>query len=145
MSNTKLYLEDYSELDKWLDAAAFDSNEADMFPNCKTINEAKEFITKYLGVNHESKEYRENNMKFAKLFNSTKVGQILVLNSTDEPKVEIHFKPECLGVCNIGMEFNKGNLSEEDQYEKADEYFSKITLDNVEPVVIGLIDKLTQK
>ena len=84
-------------------------------------------------------------MEFAKLFNSIKVGQILVLNSTDEPKVEIHFKPECLGVCNIGMEFNKGDLSEKEQYEKADEYFNKITLEKVEPVVVGLIDKLTNK
>ena len=84
-------------------------------------------------------------MEFAKLFTSEKVGQILILNSTDEPKVEIHFKPESLGVCNIGMEFNKGTLSEEEQYEKADEYFEKVTLDMVEPVVVGLIDKLTQK
>ena len=82
-------------------------------------------------------------MEFAKLFNSEKVGQILILNSTDEPKVEIHFKPECLGICNIGMEFNKGDLSEDEQYKKADEYFEKITLDKVESVVIELIGRLT--
>lgn len=84
-------------------------------------------------------------MEFAKLFESEKVGQILVLNSTDEPKVEIHFKPEVLGVCNMAIEFNKCDLSEDEQYKKADEYFEQVTIDKVEPVVESLIDKITQK
>ena len=82
-------------------------------------------------------------MEFAKLFTSEKVGQILILKSTDEPKIEIHFKPEHLGVCNIGIEFNKGDLTEEEQYKKADDYFEKVALDEVEPVIAGLIAELT--
>lgn len=63
---------------------------------------------------------------FAKLFNDTEFGQILVvLNTCDEgnPQIVFSFQPEDLGVCNMSM--NAKNDSEK-AFDSFDKFFEEM-------------------
>jgi len=77
---------------------------------------------------------------FAKLY-ETELGQILVKvdsGENSEPEVRIFFEPEGLGVCSTAFTF-KGE--EEEQWERADEAFEKLT----EHMCVELVEEFINK
>jgi hypothetical protein len=72
--------------------------------------------------------------KFAKLFDSEKYGQILVLMTSGdlgEPAVELYFRPEGLGVCQMKLGFEDSD----DGWDKADVAFERFELKPLEKYV----------
>ena len=75
---------------------------------------------------------------FAKLFNTEKHGQILVMNDTDEdgdPVVSFRFQPAELGVCKCAINFKSG------AWEKADACFADITEESAVSFVLAALEQ----
>ncbi len=81
-------------------------------------------------------------MSFAKLYNDTKAGQILiVIESGDNgPEVKISFQPEGLGVCSTSLEFTDGDSDE--AWEKADAAFDLFSKEQAEEYVLNVLKDL---
>lgn len=78
---------------------------------------------------------------FAKLFNDTKYGQILVvLNTCDEgkPQITFSFQPEGLGVCSVAI---NGKNTSEQCFDKLDNLFNEIDENKAVEVVEGIHDE----
>ena len=79
---------------------------------------------------------------FAKLFESEKYGQILVIKSTDDtekPEIKFSCEPEGFGVCSIGAKF----ANTDEGWANRDSQFDKITLERAEAgagAIFGLVN-----
>jgi hypothetical protein len=70
--------------------------------------------------------------KFAKLFESEKYGQLVViLQSADEgnPEIRLFFKPSGLGVCSIAASFKDDS---EQSWESCEKIFNDFTIETAE-------------
>lgn len=79
---------------------------------------------------------------FAKLFESEKYGQILVVKSTDDydkPSIKFSCEPEGFGICSISA-----NYADTDEgWDKRDVEFEKITIERAEAgaeAIFGLVN-----
>lgn len=82
-------------------------------------------------------------MSFAKIYESDKVGQILIKHDVAqedeyESEIRVYFQPEGQGVCSIAWAFDSWENSEKFWQESKDE---KI-LQNIEEIILGLIDEM---
>jgi len=71
---------------------------------------------------------------FAKLFNTYKHGQILVINDSDDsgdPAISFLFQPDGLGVCKLAVNFKS------DAWDAADAYFDGAT----EEIAVSVVSK----
>ena len=77
---------------------------------------------------------------FAKLYETEKHGQILVMLDSNEdsgrPQIKVYFEPEGAGVCSVGLNF-KTDISESDQWVAADKSLANFT----EEFAAGLVEK----
>jgi len=92
---------------------------------------------------HKPFTIEENDMKFVKLYEDTKYGQILVrLDENEEGNVEVKYTAymSCLGMglCSIAPVFEG-----EDMWEKAEKSFERVTLENAIDV-ISTIEKMSE-
>jgi len=83
-------------------------------------------------------------MSFAKLYNDTQAGQILVvIDSGDSgPEVKISFEPQGLGVCSTSLEFTDDDEGE--AWDKAQRAFDLFSLEQAEGYVLNVIKELDQ-
>lgn len=75
-------------------------------------------------------------MSFAKIFESKKVGQILVKMDVDEesrPEVRYYFQPKDLGVCSMAFSFSDDDAG----HDLAEAAFEASDLEKAERVIIG--------
>ena len=81
---------------------------------------------------------------FAKLYETTEVGQVLVMldSSNDEavPEVKFYFEPPELGVCSVGLKFEDSDSG----WDKAEKCFSDIDEEKAINVVREPINKIAQ-
>jgi hypothetical protein len=77
--------------------------------------------------------------KFAKLFEDTKCGQILVMlqesDDKDGPEIRYYFKPEGMGVCNCTINYKDSETA----WDSAEERFKRIKKEDVVIMVANII------
>lgn len=86
------------------------------------------------------------NKDFCKIY-ETDLGQILVINDTDEacdPCIKILFSPPNLGICTVTMGFSTETDSLYEACDKADKGFAMLTKDDVFSIVKEQVDTLTR-
>lgn len=79
---------------------------------------------------------------FAKIFDSSKYGQILVKQDTDpddgKPEVRFYVKPDGLGVCSGAIGFKDSDAG----WELCDKEFDACTLESSEQIVESMFGEL---
>lgn len=70
--------------------------------------------------------------EFAKLYNYDDIGQVLVVQDQTDPEVKISLIPEGLGLCGPTFTF--------DDFDKCDEFFSKLDREGVYQVANKAIE-----
>ena len=80
-------------------------------------------------------------MKFAKLFDSKKYGQLCAIaaseNDEARPEIRVFFKPTNLGVCSIALIFNDTDQG----WDAQEQAFYRLDLERVEAMVAEPIEK----
>jgi hypothetical protein len=82
-------------------------------------------------------------MKFAKIFESDKYGQIAAINYEEEngnPAIQLFFKPKILGVCKLSISFPDTNNG----LDKCDQSFNSLTVELAEDAIEGVCEEFRE-
>jgi hypothetical protein len=80
---------------------------------------------------------------FAKLFNETSYGQILVkIDQNDEgyPEIRTYFEPKGLGVCSLALSYEDSD----EGWDQAELVFEKFEVEQAEKIVESALNSIKQ-
>lgn len=80
---------------------------------------------------------------FAKLYNDTEYGQILIkmdTNDDGEPEIRLYFEPEGFGVCSLAMEY--ADEPGANKWDKVEHAFNKLDQEDATKIVGGAIERI---